>query len=152
MVWPRSHVRISICAELGGKLSVLATGQNPARADVARILITPVPSDYEPLLVRFNEDDVYGDGNNFELAVTAAAAAVWRGIGEEVARRAALLELEAAHAAAEKAKPRSKRVRKVKPWQSMGSEVRGKGWKGGARGAYWCWDISLLCRAQMPRS
>ncbi|PNW72384.1 hypothetical protein CHLRE_16g674515v5 [Chlamydomonas reinhardtii] len=80
-------------------------------------------ADYEPLLVRFNEDDVYGDGNNFELAVTAAAAAVWRGIGEEVARRAALLELEAAHAAAEKAKPRSKRVRKVKPWQSMGSEV-----------------------------
>ncbi|GLC44506.1 hypothetical protein PLESTB_000065900 [Pleodorina starrii] len=80
-------------------------------------------ADYDPLLIRFNEDDVYGDGNNFEVALTRAAAEVWRGIGEEAARRAALLELEAAHAAAERAKPRSKRARKVKPWQSMGSEV-----------------------------
>ncbi len=50
---------------------------------------------------------------------------------EEAERRARLLELEAAHAAAEKAKPRSKRVRKVKPWQSMGSEVRQGGVRGG---------------------
>ncbi|KXZ55747.1 hypothetical protein GPECTOR_2g1297 [Gonium pectorale] len=80
-------------------------------------------ADYDPLLVRFNEDDVYGDGNNIVIALTKAAADAWRGIIEEEARRARLLELEAAHAAAESRKPRSKRVRKVKPWQSMGSEV-----------------------------
>ena len=38
-----------------------------------------------------------------------------------------MLQLEALHRAAEKAKPRSKRVRVVKPWQSYGSEVCGGG-------------------------
>lgn len=80
-------------------------------------------ADYDPLYIRFNEDDTYGDGNNYEVALSRTAADTWRGIQEEAERRARLLELEAAHAAAEKAKPRSKRVRKVKPWQSMGSEV-----------------------------
>lgn len=27
-------------------------------------------ADYDPLLIRLNEDDLYGDGNNFEVAVT----------------------------------------------------------------------------------
>jgi hypothetical protein len=27
-------------------------------------------ADYDPLLIRLNEDDAYGDGNNFEVAVT----------------------------------------------------------------------------------
>jgi hypothetical protein len=27
-------------------------------------------ADYDPLLIRLNEDDIYGDGNNFEVAVT----------------------------------------------------------------------------------
>jgi hypothetical protein len=26
-------------------------------------------ADYDPLLIRANEDDAYGDGNNFEVAV-----------------------------------------------------------------------------------
>jgi hypothetical protein len=84
-------------------------------------------ADYDTLLIRFNEDDLYGDGNNYELALTKEAGDVWRGIGEEAERRARLMELEAAHAAAERAKPRSKRVYKAKPWQSLGSEVRPAG-------------------------
>ncbi|GIL86238.1 hypothetical protein Vretimale_13768 [Volvox reticuliferus] len=80
-------------------------------------------ADYEPLLIRIIEDDLYGDGNNFEIALMREAGDLWRSISEEAARRAKLLELEAAHAAAERAKPRSKRARKVKPWQSMGSEL-----------------------------
>lgn len=80
-------------------------------------------ADYDPLLIRLLEDDLYGNNTNFELALSKEAADVWRGIAEEAARRVRMLELEAVHAAAERSKPRAKRVRKVKPWQSMGSEV-----------------------------
>lgn len=80
-------------------------------------------ADYDTLVFRANDDDVYGDGNNWMVALTREAADVWRGIEDEAARRLELAALEAAHAAAEKAKPRSQRVRKVKPWESLGSEV-----------------------------
>jgi hypothetical protein len=32
-------------------------------------------ADYDPLLIRVNEDDLYGDGNNYEVGAAAAAAA-----------------------------------------------------------------------------
>lgn len=32
-------------------------------------------ADYDPLLIRMNEDDLYGDGNNYEVGAAAAAAA-----------------------------------------------------------------------------
>lgn len=74
-------------------------------------------------MFRANDDDVYGDGNNWMVALTRGAADAWRNIEAEAARRQQMLALEAAHAAAEKLKPRSQRVRKVKPWESLGSEV-----------------------------
>ncbi len=37
-------------------------------------------ADYDPLYIRFNEDDTYGDGNNFEVALSRTAADTWRGI------------------------------------------------------------------------
>jgi hypothetical protein len=30
-------------------------------------------ADYDPLLIRLNDDDLYGDGNNFEVATTQVA-------------------------------------------------------------------------------
>jgi len=80
-------------------------------------------ADYDPLLIRVNEDDLYGDGNNFEVALRKAAADVWEGIDAEVARRKQLQRDEEIRAAIEKAKPKSKKKRVVKPWISLGSEV-----------------------------
>ena len=31
-------------------------------------------ADYDDILVRYNEDDIYGDGNNFELALMKTVA------------------------------------------------------------------------------
>jgi WD40 repeat protein len=81
-------------------------------------------ADYDELLIRYNEDDVYGDGNNFELAVTKAAAEVFE--AREAERVvAAAAAAEAAAAEAEAAKPgRRKRAKPVsKPWVSQGSET-----------------------------
>lgn len=80
-------------------------------------------ADYDPLIFRINEDDIYGDGNNFEVAVSQSAADAWAFIEVERQRREHLLKLEAAHVAAEKRKPKSKRVIKAKPWESLGSEA-----------------------------
>ena len=40
-------------------------------------------ADYDDLLVRYNEDDIYGDGNNFEIACTKAIAEQWEREGAE---------------------------------------------------------------------
>lgn len=39
-----------------------------------------IHADYDPLYIRFNEDDTYGDGNNYEVALSRTAADTWRGI------------------------------------------------------------------------
>ena len=81
-------------------------------------------ADYDELLIRYNEEDVYGDGNNFELAVTKAAAEAFE--TQEAERVvAAAAAAEAAAAEAEAAKPgRRKRAKPVsKPWVSQGSET-----------------------------
>ena len=81
-------------------------------------------ADCESLWVRYNEDDVYGDGNNFEVAVTKAAGEAFE---MEDAERAVAAEAEKAAAllAAEEHKPgRKKKVKPVsKPWVSLGSEL-----------------------------
>ena len=80
-------------------------------------------ADYDELLIRYNEEDVYGDGNNFELAVTKAAAEAFE-THEAERVVAAAAAAEAAAAEAEAAKPgRRKRAKPVsKPWVSQGSE------------------------------
>jgi len=80
-------------------------------------------ADYDPLVVRANKDDRYGDGNNIELVCRKSAADLWRSIDEEVERRRRWAELEAVREAAQKALPRSKRTWKRRPWESQGSEA-----------------------------
>jgi len=80
-------------------------------------------ADYDPLCLVINEDDIFGDGNNFQIALRREVADTWSFIVEEGARRKQLLVDEQIRAALERAKPRSKKARKVKPWVSQGSEV-----------------------------
>lgn len=44
-------------------------------------------ADYDPLVLRQNATDKFGDGNNFELAVTSAAVQTWQAIQLELQRR-----------------------------------------------------------------
>lgn len=82
-------------------------------------------ADYDNLLVRYNEDDIYGDGNNFEVAVLQSVADAWE---REVTDKLAAAEAAAAAAAeaAEAKKPGRKKKKKTKkestPWISAGSE------------------------------
>lgn len=46
-----------------------------------------VDADCDPLLLRVNEADLYGDGNNFELAVKQQAAEQWGAAEKELERR-----------------------------------------------------------------
>ncbi|GAX83067.1 hypothetical protein CEUSTIGMA_g10493.t1 [Chlamydomonas eustigma] len=80
-------------------------------------------SDFDPLLIKINEEDAYGDGNNFELVLSKEVADVWNYIEEETARRQQLRIDEELRAAIERAKPRSQKKRIVKPWNSRGSEL-----------------------------
>ena len=59
-------------------------------------------ADYDNLLIKINEDDIYGDGNNFELVLVKAASEVWTYIEEETARRKKLREDEILRVAIEK--------------------------------------------------
>ena len=81
-------------------------------------------ADYDELLIRYNEGDVYGDGNNFELAVTKAAAGAFEAHEAKRVVAAAAAAAKAAASETEAAKPgRRKRAKPVsKPWVSRGSE------------------------------
>jgi len=82
-------------------------------------------ADYDPLLIRYNADDRYGDGNNFEVCMLKATADQWASAEEEKLR----LETEAEEAAAvaaleaEEAKKVKKKRRPPAPWPGQGSEV-----------------------------
>ena len=82
-------------------------------------------ADYENLLIRYNEDDIYGDGNNFELAVLESVAEQWEREVEE--KKAAAEAAAAAAAEAAEAKKPGRKKKKVKkestPWVSAGSEI-----------------------------
>ncbi|KAF8061413.1 bifunctional 3-dehydroquinate dehydratase/shikimate dehydrogenase [Scenedesmus sp. PABB004] len=71
-------------------------------------------SDCDVLEVRAVPDDAYGDGSNYELALTRSAAEAWA-----AADAAAAAAEEAAAAAA----PRSRRRREPRPWQDQGTEA-----------------------------
>lgn len=59
------------------------------------------------MCIRSNDDDIFKDGNNFEVALTQGAVEVWEYIQTEELRRAqAVVEAAAAKKAA-KALPRS---------------------------------------------
>ncbi len=75
--------------------------------------------DYDPIFFKINEDDIYGDGNNFELVLQKEAADVWQYIEDEKARRKQLLIDEELRVAIERAKPRSQKRHIVKPWISQ---------------------------------
>ena len=64
-------------------------------------------ADYDPLFIKINEDDIYGDGNNFELVLLKEASEVWTYIEEETIRRRKLLEDEKLRAIIEKVRQRS---------------------------------------------
>jgi hypothetical protein len=86
-------------------------------------------ADYDPLVIRANPDDAYGDGGNYEVALTAAAAQAWLeadAAAAEAAVAAAQAEAQA-EADADKgagAARRSRQRRPPRPWQDLGSEVR----------------------------
>jgi WD40 repeat protein len=86
-------------------------------------------ADYDDILVRYNEDDIYGDGNNFELALMKTVADEWlRASQEKAAADAAAASAAAEEAEASKPgrRPRKKRINVEevprKPWVSQGSE------------------------------
>lgn len=56
--------------------------------------------------------------------MTKEVAETWMFIETESLRRKQLLRDEEIRAQIEKSKPRSKKARKIKPWESLGSEVR----------------------------
>jgi hypothetical protein len=106
-------------------------------------------ADYDEVLLRVNDDDIFGDGNNFEVAVTQAAAEAWRS-ADAAAAEAAAAAAAAAQAAAEEATlPRAKqRKRQRQPWQDLGTEVRLCAWRcSGVLG----WFLQLA-RASCPSS
>lgn len=84
-------------------------------------------ADYEELLLRINADDTYGDGNNYEVAVTKAAADAWLAADAAVAAATAAAEAAAKAVAEQAALPRSKRKRDRQPWQDLGTEVGSQG-------------------------
>ncbi|KAL0054665.1 hypothetical protein WJX82_000717 [Trebouxia sp. C0006] len=80
-------------------------------------------ADYDPLLLRSNVDDLYGDGNNFELATSRSAAEVWEFIDAETERRRQQAESAATEQKAAKALQPSKKSWAARPWQCLGSDV-----------------------------
>ena len=67
----------------------------------------------ESLVLRANDSDVYGDGNNYELAVSAAAVGTWSRAAAEMERRAARDARQERRRLAERCLPKSKRTHKV---------------------------------------
>lgn len=80
-------------------------------------------ADYDPLLIKINEDDIYGDGNNWQVVLGGEAAKTWAYIEEETARRQQLALDEKLREQIERMKPRSQKTRVVRPWVSKGSEA-----------------------------
>lgn len=80
--------------------------------------------DYDPILVRYNHDDKYGDGNNVEVFVTAAAAQVLKDAEEArlKAEEEARLAAEAAEEEKRQRKLNKRAPRVAKEWVSQGSE------------------------------
>lgn len=72
-----------------------------------------VEGDLDELLLRVNADDVYGDGNNFELVVSKAAADVSGHVAAELERRRLRDERIARRQLAERSLPMSARDLKV---------------------------------------
>ncbi|KAG1670681.1 hypothetical protein FOA52_010956 [Chlamydomonas sp. UWO 241] len=82
-----------------------------------------IDADYDPLLVKINEDDVYGDGNNWQIVLADAAAKTWAYIEDEAMRRKQLAVDELLREKIEKSKPRSQKKRIIKQWVGQGSEL-----------------------------
>ncbi|KAL3133575.1 hypothetical protein ABBQ38_007422 [Trebouxia sp. C0009 RCD-2024] len=82
-----------------------------------------VNADYDPLLLRSNNDDLYGDGNNYELATSRTAAEIWEFIDAETERREQQAESAAVEQKGAKALPPSKRSWAARPWQCLGSDA-----------------------------
>ncbi|KAI8468458.1 MAG: inner dynein arm I1 intermediate chain [Monoraphidium minutum] len=107
---PRERVLADI--QLQGAISDFHPIRDAARA-----------ADCDPLLVRGNEDDAYGDGGNYEVACTRAACDAWQAAEEWRRAAAEAAAVAAAGAAAQAAQPKSKRRRPPQPWVDLGSEA-----------------------------
>jgi hypothetical protein len=82
-------------------------------------------ADYDEVLLRVNDADMFGDGNNFEVAVTKAAADAWHAAAAAAAEAAAAAAAAAQAAADEATLLRAKqRKRDRQAWQDLGTEVR----------------------------
>jgi len=81
--------------------------------------------DYDPITVRYNHDDKYGDGNNFELCLLKATADAWQETVDNAAKllEEARLRAEREALEAEEAKKNKRKRRPAAPWKSLGSEV-----------------------------
>jgi len=84
-------------------------------------------ADYDPIVLRYNPDDTYGDGANFEVACTKETADRFEFEAQEaLAREAAAAEAAAAEAAAEaernKKPPRARAgPQTIRPWVTDGT-------------------------------
>jgi hypothetical protein len=72
-------------------------------------------ADCDPVILRVNESDMYGDGNNFELALKQAAVNHWIASEEEIERRRTRDATIARRQLAQKSLPASKTQTKVRP-------------------------------------
>ena len=84
-------------------------------------------ADCDPITLRYNAEDIYGDGHNFLIATAKKHVPKWEEWAEETkaaAIAAAIAEKEAEEAAAAAKPGRKKKPKPVsKPWESLGSEV-----------------------------
>ena len=84
-------------------------------------------ADYDPIVLRYNPDDTYGDGANFEVACTKETADRFEFEAQEaLALEAAAAEAAAAEAAAEaernKKPPRARAgPQTIRPWVTDGT-------------------------------
>lgn len=63
------------------------------------------PLDYDPVLIAYNDEDYYGDGNNIMVATKKAAADIWLSIDALKEKRRKVAE----------ARERARRIEKRKP-------------------------------------
>lgn len=96
-----------------------------AISDLAIIKQKIIDADYDPVVLRLNADDVYGDGNNIEVVCVKAAIEVWEAIDLEILKRRLWAATADQRMAAEKAAARvakKLRLQNPEPWTSLGSE------------------------------
>ena len=122
------------CAEMSDAVPVKFVEKSVILADIQfrgnisdfKVIKDKIVKGPEQIMLRYNGDDIYGDGNNFDVLLSEEAIAEANAI-EVVAARVRECEaaLKAVKALPKKKRRKKKKKKKVvsKPWESFGSEV-----------------------------